>query len=448
MTDHQQPSETGSKVKVAICDIDGILRGKFLHRDKFLSATKSGFGFCNVVFGWDCGDVCYDNTQYTGWHAGYPDAQARVDTRTHRRIPWEADTDFFLCDFEDADGAPLPVCPRQTLKNVIARLAAAGYEAEAGFEFEWFNFNETPQSLTDKDHRNPAPLTPGMFGYSILRTGLNHPYFHALMDQLEAFRVPLEGLHTETGPGTFEAAIMHSGALEAADRAILFKTGVKQIAYAHGCLASFMARWNPALPGCGGHIHQSLRHVGQSENLFHQDGAPHGMSPLFRHYLAGQMHCLPELLPFFAPTVNSYKRLVPGFWAPTSVAWGVDNRTVAFRVIAGKPEAARLEGRVGGADINPYLALAASLASGLYGIQNKLELTDAPMRGSAYGHDEARPLPSTLLGATQALNESTLARELLGAEFVEHFVRTRLWEWRQYSQAVTDWELKRYFEII
>ncbi|MCP4643079.1 MAG: glutamine synthetase [bacterium] len=435
------------KVKVAASDIDGVLRGKFLHKDKFLPAAKDGFGFCDVVFGWDCDDVCYDNVTYTGWHTGYPDAQARVDLTTHRQIPWEDNLDFFLCDFQDATGGPLPVCPRQALKGVVDRVRKAGFDPKVGFEFEWFNFRETPQTLAAKGYTNLEPLTPGMFGYSVLRSGQEHEFFHALMDQLAAFRVPIEGLHTETGPGTYEASILCSDAMEAADRALLFKSGVKQIAYAHGIVASFMARWNTDLSGCGGHIHQSLTDPKNGANLFFDPAAADRMSPLFKHYLAGQMQCLPELLPFFAPTVNSYKRLVEGYWAPTAVTWGYDNRTVCFRALTGSEKAARVESRVAGADINPYLALAASLASGLYGIEHELELTEPPVLGNAYDQDSALPLARDLGEATEALRRSERAREILGDALVDHFVNTRLWEWRRFQKATTDWELKRYFEI-
>src|SRR4051812_18496837 len=211
-------------VKVAVTDVDGILRGKYLSKDKFLSALESGFGFCNVVFGWDSGDVCYDNSKYTGWHSGYPDAQVRIDPATQRQIPWDGGIPFFLGDFVDAQERPLDVCPRQLLKRVLARARAAGYVVRCGAEFEWFNFRETPQSLAEKGYVDPQPLTPGMFGYSVLRASLNQPYFAALLDQFRAFGVPLEGLHTETGPGVTEAAIAYTDALEAADRAVLFKT--------------------------------------------------------------------------------------------------------------------------------------------------------------------------------------------------------------------------------
>ncbi|GIW72840.1 MAG: glutamine synthetase [Planctomycetota bacterium] len=462
------------KVKLAVVDIDGVLRGKYVHKRKFLSAVDKGFGFCNVVFGWDCGDVCYDNVRYTGWHTGYPDALARLDLRTYRRVPWDGEVAFFLADFEDEHGKPLAVCPRQTLKRVCARAQALGYAPVFGLEIEWFNFRESPQSLAEKGYAQPTPLawlgggggtglvadaaaggplqptplSPGMFGYSILRAGLHRPYFHALMDELGRFRVPLEGLHTETGPGVYEAALLAADALEAADRGVLFKTGVKEIAYRFGIVASFMAKWHARLPGCSGHIHQSLWDAERTTNLFHDDAHPQGMTPLFESYLAGQMALLPELLPMYAPTVNSYKRLVEGLWAPTTVSWGVDNRTAAFRVISTGPGSTRLETRAPGADLNPYLAIAAALGSGLYGIERKLRLEARAVTGNAYAASGAPPLPRTLHEATERLARSEAARELFGEAFVEHFVASRQWEWRQFREAVTDWELKRYFEIV
>jgi glutamine synthetase len=233
--------------------------------------------------------------------------------------------------------------------------------------------------------------------------------------------------------------------VEAADRGVLFKTAVKEIGSRFGILPSFMAKWNTQLPGCSGHIHQSL--WANDTNAFHDQTDPLKMSGTFRSYLAGLLIGLPELLPLFAPTINSYKRLVDGYWAPTKVTWGVDNRTVAFRVIPGSAKSTRVEVRVTGSDINPYLAMAASLAAGLYGIENRLELEAPPVEGSAYNVPAER-LPRTLQEATARLGRSALAREILGEAFVDHFVRTREWEWRQFQDAVTDWELKRYFEVI
>ena len=195
------------KVKIALTDIDGILRGKYISVEKFLSVIESSTGFCDVIFGWDANDVAYDNATYTGWHTGYPDAPARIDLSTFRKIPWENDVPFFLGELMANDKEPSPVCPRQLLKKVLNDASSQGYLPFFSQEFEWFNFAETPQSASDKQFKNLTPLTPGMFGYSILRSSLNNHFFADLFELLKNFNVPLEGLHTETGPGTYEAAI-------------------------------------------------------------------------------------------------------------------------------------------------------------------------------------------------------------------------------------------------
>ena len=435
-------------VKVAVCDLDGVLRGKYLDKQKLLSALDGGFGFCNVVFGWDSADQCYDNSPFTGWQSGYPDASVEVDVSTHRRIPWEEGRDFFLGDFTGPDGADLEVCPRRALRRVIRRAEEQGYAAKFGMEFEWFNFLETPASANEKDFRGLQPLTPGMFGYSILRTTHNQPFFDALLHDLRAFGVPLEGLHTETGPGVLEGAILYAEPLEAADRALLFKSAVKEIAHRFAILPTFMARWDTDFPGCSGHTHQSLWDVDGETNLFFEEGATHHMSPLFRSYLAGILELLPELLVLWAPTVNSYKRLVEGFWAPTTPTWGIDNRTVACRVIPGGPKSTRVEMRVPGSDVNPYLSVAACLGAGMWGVEHGLTLDRLPSVGSGYADTSAPRLPKTLQEATEALAGSAAARSIFGDAFINHYVATREWEWRQYSASVTDWEVRRYFEVI
>ena len=443
--------ESGTvKVKVACSDIDGILRGKYLHRDKFFGAAQpypsGGFGFCDVVFGWDSSDQCYDNAQVTGWQHGFPDALARIDLGTARQVPWDGNVPFFLGEFVNTDGSPYPVCPRQTLKRVLKRAEKLGVLPMAGMEFEWFNFAETPQSWAAKRGVAPETITPGMFGYSLLRMADNRGFFNALMDEMAAFGVPIEGLHTETGPGVYEVAITFSEALEAADRAILFKTGAKEIGKRFGVMPSFMAKWNAALPGCSGHIHQSLSD-GKS-NLFYDAKNKRSMSKLFESYLAGQVACLMEFAPMFWPTINSYKRLVDGFWAPVKPTWGLDNRTASFRVIAGSPKATRLETRCPGADVNPYLAMAAVLAAGLHGVEKGLKLTAPPITGTNEGSENIPRAPRSLLETTKNFRASEIARDWLGDTFVDHFSATREWECRQWQDAVTDWELKRYFEII
>jgi len=436
------------KVKLAITDIDGIMRGKYISTEKFLGIIEGNLGFCDVVFGWDAGDVAYDNNSYTGWHSGYPDAKAKLDLGTFRKIPWENDLPFFLGEFINDADKPLDICPRQLLKKVIADADKSGYTPYFSQEFEWFNFAETPQSLADKNYAKLMPLTPGMFGYSILRSSYRNDFFTSLFDGMKKLGVPLEGLHTETGPGVYEAAIAYSGVLEAADRAVIFKTGTKEIAYHNGIIATFMAKFNENLPGCSGHVHQSLWDKKSSKNLFYDAQDKSKMSDMMRSYIAGQLYCLPFILPMIAPTINSYKRLVEGAWAPTTLTWAVDNRTVALRALPGSSKATRLETRVVGSDSNPYLAMSACLASGLYGIKNKLKLKQPATKGNGYRDLSNGSLPRNLWDATQAMKESKVAKELFGETFVTHFTQTREWEWKQFAKVVTDWELKRYLEII
>ncbi len=436
------------KVKYAFADIDGVLRGKVISTQKFLGSLTGDFGMCDVVLGWDVNDLTYDNGSTTGWQSGYPDAPARFALETFRRVPWDNDIPFLLADFSHAGEPYASACPRSLLKRVVAQGRDMGFVAQMAQEFEWFMFRESPQSLADKGYRNPEPLTPGMFGYSMLRPSLEHDFTNDLFDSLTRFDIPIEGMHTETGPGVYEAAIHHDDALRAADKAVLFKTSVKELAYRHGLLASFMAKWKADLPGCGGHIHQSLWTVEGDKNVFFDPAEPGNISELMQQYLAGQLHCMPHILPMFAPTINSYKRLVEGAWAPTTLTWSIDNRTTALRVLSTKEANCRVEHRVPGADTNPYLAMAASLASGLYGIRHGLELTIPASTGNGYADKQHGVLPANLADATRQMAESPVATELFGPEFVDHFTRTRYWETRQYAQHVSDWEMKRYFEII
>jgi glutamine synthetase len=438
--------DPGKKVKLGIIDIDGILRGKVIHIDKFKSILNSDFGFCDVVFGWDMNDQLYDQGKFTGWHSGFPDAKAKIDISTYRRIPWDDNTPFFLADFIKKDGSPLDVCPRSLLKKINSQAKNAGFTAFFSQEFEWFNFKETSDELHQKDFNNPTPITSGMFGYSVVRASQNRGFFNDLFDQLKEFNIPIEGLHTETGPGVYEAAILYSEILEAADRASLFKTSVKEIGQMHGIMPSFIARWSTEYPGCSGHVHQSLWKDGK--NVFFDPSDPDKMSSTMRSYLAGILQCLPEILPMVAPTINSYKRLVEGAWAPTNATWGIDNRTVALRALPSNDKSTRIECRVPGSDVNPYLAMSACLAAGLYGIKNKLKLTTPAITGNGYEDQSCQKFAPNLFEATKIMKNSKIAKELFGAEFVEHFCMTRDWEWREFSKNVTDWELKRYFEII
>ncbi|MCI0572172.1 MAG: glutamine synthetase family protein [Myxococcaceae bacterium] len=434
-----------TKAKVGGFDVDGVWRGKYISVEKLLSAVGGGLGFCDVIFGWDVADELLDNAEVTGWHSGYPDLQARVDVSSGRIIPWEPDTAAFLLDFVDGKGGPFEPSPRQLLQRVSRMARDMGYLPRFGAEFEYFLFRETPQSLRDKGFQRLTHLSPGMFGYSWLRSSAHAELVHAIVDGCRAFGIDVEGMHTETGPGVYETALRYDELERAADKAALFKTAVKEICARHGVLACFMAKVDARLPGCSGHLHQSLWDVEGRRNLFHDARAEGGRSTPMRHYLGGQLTLMPELTALCWPTVNSYKRAVENTWAPTRATWGVENRTCAVRVIPGGPKGTRVEYRLPGADMNPYVAMAASLAAGLWGIRHRVE-PPRPTSGNGYA-TEAPPLPRTLKDAVALLRRSRVARELLGEGFVDHYCRTREWEVRQHERAVTPWELERYFEL-
>ena len=434
-----------SHVKVGAFDIDGILRGKYMSVPKFLSALEGGFGFCDVVLGWDSKDQLYDNVDVTGWHTGYPDAEARIIPESCRALPWEEPVLFFLSEFA---GKAEAVCPRALLKRVLERGRGMGFTVYSGFEYEFFVFAETPESVRAKHYRDLKPIAPDMFGYSVIRNSTWSDFYRDLLAQCEALDLPIEGLHEETGPGVLEAAIAVDEGLAAADKAALFKTFAKVIAQRRGLMATFMAKWSGDYPGQSGHIHMSLRDAA-GKPVFHDAAAPHGMSDTQRWFVGGQQKLMPELLAMISPTVNSYTRLIPGFWAPTDATWSVDNRTCALRVIGGSPKSQRVEYRVAAAHANPHVILSAAVASGLWGIENRVEPT-APVKGNAYAQKHARrlALPRTLWESAQRLRGSAMAREWFGDAFVDHFAATREWEEREFRRHISDWELARYFEII
>ncbi|PCI13612.1 MAG: glutamine synthetase [Thiotrichales bacterium] len=432
-------------IKVGVFDIDGVLRGKYISREKFFSALDKGFGFCNVVLGWDSKDQLYDNVNFTGWQTGYPDVPVRIIPESCRNIPFEEETLFFLCEFS-ADAATL--CPRGLLQRTIEKANQMGFFPNAGFEYEFFIFEETRESIRKKQYRDLTPLAPGNFGYSVLRNSVDAEIYQQILDLGETMDFPIEGLHEETGPGVLEAAITYDNALNAADKAALFKTFTKITAQRAGLIATFMAKWSIDHPGQSGHIHISLNDA-LGASAFYDANKADNMSATMRHFVAGQQQFMPELLAMIAPTINSYTRLVPGFWAPTVATWGVDNRTCALRVITGSATAQRVEYRVAAADANPYIILAAALASGLAGIAQALE-PDEKVSGNAYEQQfsTARQLPASLWEAAQRLKGSSMAREYFGDHFVDHYTASREWEEREFRKHITDWEMDRYFEII
>ncbi len=431
-------------VKLGVFDIDGVLRGKYVSKSKFLSVLDKGFGFCDVVVGWDSNDQLYDNVTLTGWHTGYPDAPVRILPETGRHLPLE-DGVLFLGEFA---GEAEKVCPRGVLRRVIEKARSMGFEPFGALEYEFFMFRETPDSIREKGYRNLTPWTPGNFGYSVLRSSVHSDFYDDLLHLGVAMDFEIEGLHTETGPGVLEAAIGVDKVLAAADKAALFKTFCKVLAQRHEMMATFMAKWSPDYPGQSGHIHLSLQDK-KGKNVFYDTKGEYQMSKTMRQFTAGCQRLMPQVLAMVASTVNSYTRLIPGFWAPTNPTWGVENRTCALRVVPGSQSSQRLEYRIAAADANPYLALAAALMSGLHGIEKGLEPSEMIV-GNAYDkpQDPDTALPTTLWEAAQRLKACQVARDYLGDEFVDHFAATREWEEREFRKHITDWELQRYFEII
>ncbi len=442
------------QVLLGLADIDGVLRGKYVSLGKFRSLLDSGGGFCDCVFGWDMDDQLYDltpseaQTSVTGWHSGFPDAHYRLLAASERALPDDG-TPYFVGEFATSDEGDYPVCPRTVLRRVLARLRSLGLTAKAGFEYEFFVFDETPDSVRAKGYRNLRPLTPGNFGYSVVRAAAKSEVFQALMNYCADFRMPLEGLHCETGPGVWEAALEAKDGLEAADRAILFKTFAKAFFQRRERMATFMAKWSMDYPGQSGHYHFSLLDEHGGNVFAGPDVAT--MPKRARWALGGLVRYTPDFLAMLAPTVNSYTRLVQGAWAPTAATWGIDNRTAAFRFIPGGSAKQHIECRVGGADGNPYLVSAATLAAALLGIEERIEPPPAVI-GNAYDAEDELPpslrFPSTLREAAVRFGESPAAREVFGDAFTAHFAATRQWESRQHARNVDDWQLGRYFEIV
>ncbi|KAL5462208.1 hypothetical protein PMIN06_001797 [Paraphaeosphaeria minitans] len=464
-------------VKVAGIDVDGILRGKLMAKNKFLSIAEEGFGFCSVIFGWDMHDQTYfRELGISNKENGYRDVMAIPDLSSFRRIPWEKNVPFFLVSFHDPDtGASLSACPRSILKRTVGKLRKQGYGAMAGAEYEFYQFrapkshdgpernsSSTATFLRDNPVNSLPPLTEGMFGYSITRPVHNQDYYYGIFDACAQFDCGIEGWHTESGPGVFEAALEFGEITAMADRASLFKLVVKSLGSKHGITPCFMAKPREGLPGNSGHMHVSIVDDA-GKNLFYrgeEDPSPpypdvRFLSDLGRHFLAGLIDGLPDIMPILAPNVNSYKRLVENFWAPVTVSWGLEHRAASIRLISpptSSGKATRFEVRVPGADTNPHFVLAAILALGWRGIEKKMEISIPPLgKGEDVGGatDKGVRLAKSLKEATQRfMAKDSVAREVFGDGFVDHFGGTREHEVRLWDEAVTDWEIKRYIETV
>lgn len=435
-------------VKIGTPDIDGVYRGKRLGARQFLDGCEDdGFAQCDVIFGWDIAEEVIEGQRLAIGSAdtGFADVLLRPDLTTFRIVPWEPATAAVVADVYDEHGGLVPQSPRTALRRVLDRAARLGFTAKMAVELEVRIFREDQESLRAKNFSGLRPLNPGYNCYSISHASIDEDVVGALRRYMDAYGVEVEGYGREHGEGMYEMNLRYADALEAADRGMLFKSGAKEVLAQAGCVPTFMAKYSDQMDGCSGHIHQSLWRDGES--AFWDGSAEHGMSATMRSYVAGALVGLPELFALFAPNVNSYKRYVAGSWAPTAATWGVENRTSALRAITPGPGGIRLEHRVPGADVNPYIGFAACLASGLAGIERGLQ-PPAPSQGNVYAAEGLAPLPRTLDEAIELLDRSELARDYLGDAFVDHFVAMRRWEIEKHRRAVTEWERRRYFEQV
>jgi glutamine synthetase len=435
-------------VKIGGPDFDGIFRGKRLPLDVFLDGIEHGYAQGDVLFGWDIAEQLVPGLRFTNWDTGYADLRMLPDLATFRPVPWEPGVATVICDFRAESGEPVAVAPRTVFRRVLDHAAAMGYRAELALEYEFRIWREDQRTLREKHWRGLTPLSPTTSCYSLARATGDEFIVGRLRRQMDAHGVPIEGYNREHGEGMYEMNIRHAPGLEAADRALLFRNGTKELCLLEGLTASFMAKPFAEEDGNSGHLHQSLWTLA-GDNAFYDPTAEHHLSDVFRSYVAGVLRTLPEFMALYAPNVNSYKRFVAGSWAPTVAAWGIETRTPSLRVIAGSPRTTHLENRVPGSDVNPYLAMAASLAGGLHGIER--ELTPPPsIRANAYDlpEDLAPRLPRTLDAAVERFDESELARSWFGDAFVDDYVTMRRWELQQYQAAVTEWERDRYFDTL
>ncbi|MDH3713943.1 MAG: glutamine synthetase family protein [Gammaproteobacteria bacterium] len=432
-------------VVAAQVDMQGRLMGKRFQAEFFLDSAFEETHSCNYLLATDMEMFTVDGYQATSWSAGYGDYTMRPDLGTLRRIPWLDGTALVLCDVLDHHTlAEVPHSPRAILKSQVARLEALGMHAMMASELEFFLFRESFEEAHEKGYRGMTPISAYNEDYHIFQTTKEEGVMRAIRTGLQGADVPVENSKGEADAGQEEINVRYTDALTMADRHVIIKNACKEIAWLQGRAISFMAKWNYSMAGNSCHIHQSLRSA-DGKPLFYDSKAEHGMSGLMRHYLAGLQHHATELTFFLAPYINSYKRFVAGTFAPTKIVWSMDNRTAGFRVCGADTEAVRIECRLGGADLNPYLACAALLAAGIDGIENELALEPAFV-GDAYGGTDVRNIPSSLREATAALDGSTMLREAFGETVIDHYLHAARWEQTEYDRRVTDWEIARGFE--
>lgn len=427
-------------------DLQGRLMGKRVTGAFFLDhVAREGVHACAYLFTVDVDMEPLPGYRFASWATGYQDVRAVPDLATLRRIPWLDRTALVFCDVYTEEGEPVGISPRWILKRQVERARRAGYRVMVGSELELYVFRESYEAARARRYHGLTPVSQYLEDYHILQTTKEEDLVRAIRNGMEGAGVPVEFSKGEWGCGQEEINLRYAEALEMADRHTLYKHGAKEIAHAHGCSVTFMAKYDMAAAGSSFHLHSSLWDRGGRRNLFYDPRRREG-SALFGHYLAGQLAMAREFAYFYAPYVNSYKRYQAGSFAPTRIVAGWDNRTCGFR-LCGHGPAFRVENRIPGADANPYLAFAATIAAGLHGIQQQLK--PPPLyEGNAYEDPDLPQVPKTLREAIAELERSRVAREAFGDEVVEHYLHTARLEQQAFDQTVTCWELMRNFERI
>jgi glutamine synthetase len=429
-------------VVVAMTDLQGRLQGKRCGAAHFLDEVAAhGAEACDYLLGVDVDMTTVAGYELTSWERGYGDFRLCPDLDTLRLVPWHDATALVLCDVLHHDGTPVAPSPRQVLRRQIERVAEQGFVADVGTELEFVVYRDTYEEAWTRAYRDLTPANLYNVDYSLLGTARVEPLVRRIRNEMTTAGMTVESSKGECNLGQHEVNFRYADALTTCDHHTVYKTGAKEIAHQEGCSLTFMAKVDER-EGNSCHVHVSLRDVESDAPAFAGSGT-HGMSSVMEHFLAGQLACLRELTLCFAPNVNSYKRFVPGSFAPTAVAWGVDNRTCAYRVVGHGPSL-HIETRVPGGDVNPYVTVAALLAAGLHGIEHELPLPP-PVTGNAYAGDAPR-VPSTLSAATELFEHSAVARAAFGDDVVDHYVHAARVELAAFESAVTDWERFRGFE--
>ncbi len=435
-------------VLVAFPDLQGRLMGKRVTGPFFLDVVLEGsIEACNYLLAVDVDMTPLPGYDYANWDQGYGDFSAVPDLATLRLVPWIDKTALVLCDLVEEEGdGPIEVSPRRILRRQIERAAERGYHVNIGSELEFFLFRDTYEEAAAKGYRDLVPHSDWIEDYHILQTTKDEYLIRQIRNGMNAAGVPVEFSKGEAGRGQHEINPVYAEALEMADRHAIYKNGAKEIAALNGRALTFMAKYSMDEVGSCCHIHSSVWDKGGKKSLMWDAKQPDHLSKVFKGWLGGLLHASRELTWLFAPYVNSYKRFLPDSWAPTAIAWGHDNRTCGLRLV-GHGQGYRVESRIPGADANPYLAFAAVIAAGLYGIDHELEPPE-PFVGNAYEAEDVPRIPSTLVEAIDLLRGSDVAKEAFGPEVHHHLLNTAQQEWNLANRVVTDWELRRNFERI